>query len=129
MFDEIEPEHNVHNGDISWPKQSIFSWKHGPTKGKVLWPASYHWYLFQPGSSPIPNTSTNHNSTERFTPRGEGLVIPLIGHSREIPQWWSSFFRCAVQLGPYFMSISLTPTFCRKNRFVSITNCSWDNWT
>ncbi len=58
---------------------------------------------------------------------------PILGHGREVPQWWTPFWGGGgkgVQSDwipiLYLNTIQLTPFFCRKNWFVSITFSSRD---
>ncbi len=58
---------------------------------------------------------------------GEGGT-PILRHGGKVPQWWPSFLWLSIQFGPYCI-IRFTPSFCRKNQFVSITFSSRDTWT
>ncbi len=62
-------------------------------------------------------------------PRGGG-VLTYLGMV-EVPRWWPRFwdFRSDLVYILYLNTIRLTPFFCRKNRFVSITFRSRDTRT
>ncbi len=62
---------------------------------------------------------------------GRGVGTPILGHGREVPQWWPPFWGFSIRLGPYFIPQHnlIDPSFCRKNRFVSITFSSRDTRT
>ncbi len=63
---------------------------------------------------------------------GEGCT-PILRHDRKILWWWPPILWLSIPFGPYCNvwcnQIRLTPSFCRKNQFVSITFSSRDTWT
>ncbi len=62
--------------------------------------------------------------------RGGGGGTPIPEYGGELPLYWPLFGHFQIPLDPFFMLNSillLTPSFCRKNQFVSITFSSRDN--